>query len=58
LSVVENSRLRKVDPWYYVATVLIQAHRGIKYSSIPIQQHLFLLKNYAAMPELGTLTGS
>jgi IS1 family transposase len=36
LSVVETCRLRKVDPWSYVAQVLTQARRGIKHPAIPI----------------------
>lgn len=36
LSVVETCRLRKVDPWNYIAMVLTQARKGIKHPSIPI----------------------
>jgi len=36
LSVVETCRLRKVDPWSYVAQVLTQARRGIKHPPIPV----------------------
>lgn len=35
LSVVETCRLRKVDPWSYIAIVLTQARKGIKHSPIP-----------------------
>lgn len=36
LSVIETCRLRKVDPWSYVAQVLTQARRGIKHPPIPV----------------------
>lgn len=36
LSVVETCRLRKADPWSYIAMVLTQARRGIKHPSIPL----------------------
>jgi IS1 family transposase len=35
LSVVETCRLRKIDPWSYIAIVLTQARKGIKHPSIP-----------------------
>jgi IS1 family transposase len=35
LSVVETCRLRKVDPWSYIAIVLTQARKRIKHPSIP-----------------------
>jgi hypothetical protein len=35
LSVVETCRLRKVDPWSYIAIVLTQARKGIKHPPIP-----------------------
>lgn len=36
LSVIETCRLRKVDPWNYIAQVLTQARRGIKNPPIPV----------------------
>jgi transposase len=36
LSVIETCRLRKVDPWSYIAQVLTQARRGIKHPPIPV----------------------
>ncbi|OYD86499.1 transposase [Nostoc sp. 'Peltigera membranacea cyanobiont' 213] len=36
LSVVETCRLRKVDPWSYIAIVLTQARKGIKHPPIPV----------------------
>ncbi|MEM7725393.1 MAG: hypothetical protein AAF208_03360 [Cyanobacteria bacterium P01_A01_bin.45] len=36
LSVIETCRLRKVDPWSYIAQVLTQARRGIKNPPIPV----------------------
>jgi transposase len=36
LSVIETCRLRKVDPWAYIAMVLTQARKGIKHPPIPI----------------------
>ncbi|WP_238993712.1 IS66 family transposase [Calothrix sp. PCC 6303] len=36
LSVIETCRLRKVDPWAYIAMILTQARRGIKHPPIPI----------------------
>lgn len=36
LSIVETCRLRKVDPWSYLAQVLTQARRGIKHPPIPV----------------------
>lgn len=36
LSVIETCRLRKLDPWSYVAQVLTQARRGIKHPPIPV----------------------
>jgi IS1 family transposase len=35
LSVIETCRLRKVDPWSYIAIVLTQARKGIKHPLIP-----------------------
>jgi transposase len=36
LSVIETCRLRKVDPWVYIAMILTQARRGIKHPPIPL----------------------
>ncbi|BAZ38723.1 transposase IS66 [Calothrix sp. NIES-4101] len=36
LSVIETCRLRKVDPWGYIAMVLTQARKGIKHPPIPV----------------------
>ena len=36
LSVIETCRLRKVDPWAYIAMILTQARRGIKHPPIPV----------------------
>ncbi|WP_265276364.1 IS66 family transposase [Nostoc sp. KVJ3] len=36
LSVVETCRLRKVDPWSYIAIVLTQARKGIKHPPMSI----------------------
>lgn len=36
LSVIETCRLRKIDPWGYIAMVLTQARRGIKHPPIPV----------------------
>jgi transposase len=36
LSVIETCRLRKVDPWAYIAMILTQARRGIKHPPIPL----------------------
>lgn len=36
LSVIETCRLRKVDPWSYIAQVLTLARRGIKNPPIPV----------------------
>ncbi|WP_051036690.1 IS66 family transposase [Calothrix sp. PCC 6303] len=36
LSVIETCRLRKVDPWAYIAMILTPARRGIKDPPIPI----------------------
>lgn len=36
LSIVETCRLRKVDPWSYLAQVITQARRGIKHPPIPL----------------------
>ena len=36
LSVIETCRLRKIDPWDYIAMVLTQARRGIKHPPIPV----------------------
>jgi len=36
LSVIETCRLRKVDPWSYIAMILTQARRGIKHPPIPV----------------------
>ena len=36
LSVVQTCRLRKIDPWSYVAQVLTLARRGIKHPPIPV----------------------
>ncbi len=36
LSVVETCRLRKVDPWSYIAILLTKARRGIKHPPIPV----------------------
>jgi transposase len=36
LSVIETCRLRKVDPWSYIAQVLTQARKGIKCEKIPL----------------------
>lgn len=35
LSVIETCRLRKIDPWSYIAIVLTQARKGIKHPPIP-----------------------
>ncbi len=35
LSVIETCRLRKIDPWSYIAKVLTQARKGISYPPIP-----------------------
>ena len=35
LSVIETCRLRKVDPWNYIATLLAQARKGIFNTPIP-----------------------
>jgi len=36
LSIVETCRLRKADPWSYIAQVLTQARRGIEHPPIPV----------------------
>ncbi|MDF5734009.1 MAG: transposase [Rhizonema sp. PD38] len=36
LSVIETCRLRKVNPWSYIAQVLTQTRRGIKNPHIPV----------------------
>jgi transposase len=36
LSVIETCRLRKIDPWGYIAMVLTQARRGIKHPPISV----------------------
>jgi transposase len=36
LSVIETCRLRKVDPWGYIAILLTKARRGIKHPPIPV----------------------
>jgi transposase len=36
LSIVETCRLRKVDPWSYIAMLLTQARRGIKHPPLPV----------------------
>ncbi len=35
LSVIETCRLRKIDPWNYIAIVLAQARKGIFNTPIP-----------------------
>lgn len=35
LSVIETCRLRKIDPWSYIAAVLAQARQGILPPTIP-----------------------
>lgn len=35
LSVIETCRLRKIDPWSYIAAVLAQARKGILPPAIP-----------------------
>jgi transposase len=34
--VIETCRLRKVDPWGYIAILLTKARRGIKHPPIPV----------------------
>ena len=36
LSVIETCRLRKVDPWYYIAQVIAQSRKGILPPPIPV----------------------
>ncbi|WP_347566449.1 transposase [Scytonema sp. UIC 10036] len=36
LSVIETCRLRKIDPWSYIATVIAQARKGIFPPPFPI----------------------
>ncbi len=43
LSMIETCRLRKIDPWSYIAMVLTQARRGIKHLLFLLLLNSFLL---------------